>query len=128
MTRQEVFDLAYRQYAVAPEYLWDNENAVLRRRDNRKWFAAVLRVPGEKLGIMDKEMVDILNVKSDPVLIGSLHSRAGYFGAYHMNKENWISILLGKEELDESIRNLLSLSYDLTAPKKRGSGLSSEGL
>ncbi len=37
-----------------------------------------------------------------------------------MNKEKWVSVLLGREELDESINDLLVLSYELTAPKKRG--------
>ena len=36
-----------------------------------------------------------------------------------MNKEKWLSIQLGKPELDDAIKDLLSLSYELTAPKKR---------
>ena len=35
-----------------------------------------------------------------------------------MNKEKWLSIQLGKPELDDAIKDLLSLSYELTAPKK----------
>ena len=63
--------------------------------------------------------MDVLNVKSDPLLIGSLRGQDGYFPAYHMNKEKWLSIQLGKPELDDAIKDLLSLSYELTAPKKR---------
>ena len=40
--------------------------------------------------------MDVLNVKSDPLLIGSLRGQDGYFPAYHMNKEKWLSIQLGK--------------------------------
>ena len=29
------------------------------------------------------------------MLIGSLRGQKGYFPAYHMNKEKWISVLLG---------------------------------
>ena len=36
-----------------------------------------------------------------------------------MNKEKWLSIQLGKPELDDAIKDLLSLSHELTAPKKR---------
>lgn len=54
----------------------------------------------------------------DPVLIGSLLPLPGYFSAYHMNKENWISILLGESDLDKNIRNLLQMSYELTEEKK----------
>ena len=63
--------------------------------------------------------MDVLNVKSDPLLIGSLRGQDGYFSAYHMNKEKWLSIQLGKPELDDAIKDLLSLSHELTAPKKR---------
>ena len=47
---------------------------------------------------------DVLdNVKSDPLLIGSLRGQDGYFPAYHMNKEKWLSIQLGNPELDDAI-------------------------
>lgn len=71
------------------------------------------------MGLPKAGIVDVLNVKSDPLLIGSLRRQDGYFPAYHMNKEKWLSIQLGKPELDDAIKDLLSLSYELTAPKKR---------
>ena len=69
--------------------------------------------------LQEAGIIDVLNVKSDPLLIGSLRGQEGYFPAYHMNKEKWLSIQLGKPELDDAIKDLLSLSYELTAPKKR---------
>ena len=69
--------------------------------------------------LQEAGIIDILNVKSDPLLIGSLRGQEGYFPAYHMNKEKWLSIQLGKPELDDAIKDLLSLSHELTAPKKR---------
>ena len=120
MTRQELFDWVQQQYGTEPERPWHDRNAVLRRKDNDKWYGVVLEVAGEKLGLTGDGIVDVLNVKSDPMLIGSLRGQDGYFPAYHMNKEKWISVLLGKPELDDSIKDLLALSYELTAPKKRG--------
>lgn len=119
MTRQELFDWVQQQYGTAPEYPWHDWNAVLRRKDNDKWYGVVLEVACEKLGLTGDGIVDVLNLKSDPMLIGSLRGQDGYFPAYHMNKEKWISVLLGKPELDDSIKDLLALSYELTAPKKR---------
>ena len=119
MTRQELFDWVQQQYGTELEYPWHDRNAVLRRKDNDKWYGVVLEVAGEKLGLTGDGIVDVLNVKSDPMLIGSLRGQNGYFPAYHMNKEKWISVLLGREELDESIKDLIALSYELTAPKKR---------
>ena len=94
-------------------------NAVLRHNDNNKWYGVVLEVSADKLGLPKAGIVDVLNVKSDPLLIGSLRGQDGYFPAYQMNKEKWLSIQLGKPELDDAIKDLLSLSYELTAPKKR---------
>ena len=81
----------------------------------------VLEVSADKLGLPEAGIIDVLNVKSDPLLIGSLRGQEGYFPTYHMNKGKWISIQLGKPELDDAIKDLLSLSYELTAPKKRNS-------
>ena len=78
-----------------------------------------LEVSADKLGLPEVGIIDVLNVKSDPLLIGSLRGQDGYFPAYHMNKEKWLSIQLGKPELDDAIKDLLSLSHELIAPKKR---------
>lgn len=119
MTRQELFDWVQQQYGTEPEYPWHDRNAVLRRKDNEKWYGVVMEVPSEKLGLHEDGIMDVLNVKSDPMLIGSLRGQDGYFPAYHMNKEKWISVLLDRPEVDDSIKDLLALSYELTAPKKR---------
>ena len=63
--------------------------------------------------------VDILNVKCDPVLSGSLRVRPGILPAYHMNKENWISILLDGTVEKEQVLTLLDMSYELTASRKK---------
>ena len=119
MTRQELFTWIRQQYGTEPEYPWHDRNAVLRHKDNNKWYGVVLEVSADKLGLPEAGIMDVLNVKSDPLLIGSLRVQDGYFPAYHMNKEKWISIQLGKPELDDAIKDLLSLSHELTAPKKR---------
>ena len=50
------------------------------------WKSAVI-----KIGLTGEGEVDILNVKCDPILSGSLRMQPGFFPAYHMNKEKWIS-------------------------------------
>ena len=44
MTRQELFALAEKRYGTAPDYPWQDNNAVLRRKDNEKWYAVVLKL------------------------------------------------------------------------------------
>ena len=119
MTRQEVFNWCRQQYGTEPEYPWNDWNAVLRHTDNQKWYGLIMEVSRDKLGLSGDGEVDILNVKSDPMLIGSYRTQEGFFAAYHMNKENWISILLDKPELDDAIKKFLALSFELTTPKKK---------
>lgn len=117
MGREDLFDWVKKQYGTDPDYPWKDENAVLRHQENNKWYGLVMKVGADKLGIADKTEVTILNVKCDPMMIGSLRTQPGFFPAYHMNKDSWISILLNESKLDETIKNLVAMSYRLTAPK-----------
>ena len=53
MDRQMVFDYINKTYRTPPEYPWRryDSNAVFRHADNRKWFALVMDVQGDKLGL-----------------------------------------------------------------------------
>ena len=121
--RRVVFDYAKENYGTEPEYLWEKtpDSAVLRHSSNNKWYAAVLDVQKNKLGLEGNEVVDILDVKCDPMMIGSLTQKDGYFKAYHMNKEKWITVILDGTVPNEEIFALIDLSYELTdvKPKKR---------
>ena len=119
MTRQYVFDWCSQQYGTEEDYPWFDSNAVLRHANSKKWYGVVLVVDGRKLGLDEDGIVNVLNVKCDPIMIGSLRLQDGFFPAYHMNKDTWISILLDRPELDESIKDLLNLSYELTRSKAK---------
>ncbi|MBQ8638512.1 MAG: MmcQ/YjbR family DNA-binding protein [Lachnospiraceae bacterium] len=118
MNRQDVFDWVKQQYGTEPDYPWTDNNAVLRHQENRKWYGVLLEVEKRKLGLEEEGMVDVLNVKCDPVLVGFLQTQQGFHPAWHMNKEKWISIRLDGSVPGEEIRNLISHSYELTAGKK----------
>ena len=66
-----------------------------------------------------QQPVDIVNLKCDPLLIGSLRMEPGFYPAYHMNKDNWITAALDGSAPDDTIRMLLEMSYAATAPKLR---------
>lgn len=93
--KDALFSFVNEHYGIEPDYPFsDDASAVLRHPENRKWFALVMRVPKSKFCIKSDNAVDILNLKSDPILIGSLRLKDGFFPAYHMNKEKWITIFL----------------------------------
>lgn len=119
--RNIIFDYARETYGTEPEYLWEKtpDTAVLRHSSNKKWYAAVLDVRRDKLGLKGDGVVDILDVKCDPMLIGSLIEKDGYCRAYHMNKEKWITIILDGTVPNEEIFGLIDLSYELTDVKRK---------
>ncbi len=119
MTRQEVFEYCRQQYGTEPDYPWQDGNAVLRHRDNNKWYGLVMEVGRDKLGMSGDGEVNVLNVKCDPALAGSLRMQPGFFPAYHMNKEKWLSILLEGPQPDDEVKRLIDLSYQLTEAKKK---------
>ena len=77
-----------------------------------------MNVSKRKLGLPEDKAVEILDVKCDPILLGSLLGREGFLPAYHMSKSSWVSILLDGSVPPEEIRDLLTISYDLTKKKK----------
>lgn len=117
MTKEALFHWVEREFDVKPDYPWEERNAVLRHGDSRKWFALVLEVERGKLGLHGQGKVEVLNVKGDPRIIGSLKGQPGYFPAYHMNKEQWLSILLDGPVGEGQIQELLRMSYELTRGK-----------
>ena len=115
MTRKEFFELMEDEFAVEPDYPFDKDfdSAVWRHKDNRKWFALLMKVPRFRLGFDSTEIVELLDIKCDPLLRASLLQIKGVIPAYHMNKVHWISVIL--EEIDEeSLKTILEMSFALT--------------
>lgn len=128
MDRQTVFEWIKRKYGTDPDYPWKDSNAVLRHRENKKWFALIMEVGRDKLGLPEEGTVDVMNVKCDPMLIGSLRTQPGFLPAYHMNKDQWISILLDGTAPEEEIKSLIAMSYELTNPKKKAAKMKRKNL
>lgn len=106
-------------YGVAGEHPFakDPGTCVFRHRGNRKWFAVIMEIPKEKLGLDRGGAIDVVNFKCDPRLIGSFREEKGIYPAYHMSKAHWLTVALDETAGDDPIRFLLDMSYDLT---KRG--------
>lgn len=88
---------------------------VLRHKDTNKWFGLIMTVEKRKLGIDDNEILDIIDIKADPEIITILTESSGYFPAYHMNKNHWITIVLDGSIEEKQIRKLVKDSYILTS-------------
>lgn len=119
MRREELINHIANIYSTDVEYPWASapKYAVFRHQFNRKWFAVIMDLPKEKLGLHEDGIIDILNLKCDPILIGNLRNEKGFFPAYHMNKNYWISVALDGTVDADKIKWLLDLSFDLTNKK-----------
>ncbi len=120
MTKTALIQYIAEAYGTEPEYPWPKypEDRVFRHSSNQKWFALMMDVPKEKMGVPGTGLMEVLNVKSSPILISALRGEAGIYPAYHMNKENWLSIDIQAAD-EEKLKWLLGISYDLTSVKKK---------
>lgn len=128
----------------------DNANAIFRHTDNDKWFGALLTVKQSKLkhtpspaasqpaaatassasaGSQVKvpadsappdSFVEVLNLKAPADQIPELTTHPGIYQAWHMNKKHWISVLLNNTLTDDSVWELIEISYHLTLTGKSG--------
>lgn len=105
------------RYGVDPEFPWSRwpSYAVFRHRGNRKWFGVVMNVPPARLGLEGDDEVDILNVKVEPDDAVVLRLADSILPAYHMNKENWISVVIDGNVPDDLLLDLLETSHRLTS-------------
>ena len=120
--RNAVFDYIKEKYNVLPEYPWKkyDSNAVFRHGDNNKWFALVMDVHKEKLGMAGEESVAVINLKTDDMFFKDmLIQQPGIMPAYHMNKQHWITALLDGTVSKEQVCDLIDMSFMATASKKR---------
>ena len=108
-------------YGAVAEYMWEKYPAfaVYRHHNNKKWFAVIMEIPKSKIGLKDDGLVNVVNLKCDPLLIGSLLLEDGIHKGYHMNKNYWITLCLDGSVDEEKIKWLLDMSFDLTATKSK---------
>ena len=119
MNREKLIKYISESYGAQADYPFMQypDVAVFRHANNKKWFAVVMNVQKSKLGIKSEGAVDILNLKCDPILAGSLRNEDGFYPAYHMSKTNWISAALDGSANADKIKWLIDISFELTARK-----------
>lgn len=75
-----------------------------------------MAVPGIKLGLETAQDIEIIDLKFNKgQALDFAESNTSIFPAYHMNKNNWITLILDGSLKDETIFELIRKSYLLTA-------------
>ena len=106
---QQIIAYTKEKYQDNLEYLWSKfpEYAVLRRKDNQKWYAVIMVVKKDKIGLTGDGKIEIMNVRGEPEEIKNIIDGKKFFPAYHMNKKSWVTIGLESSlEVSEIIKRL----------------------
>lgn len=126
MKGRDKLDRAAWETYIVQTYSAEKDNPWIRfpkytvfRHVNQKWFAVIMEVPRSKLGLQGNDSLEVINLKCQPALIGSLRGETGIFPAYHMNKEHWITVTLDGSVPTETIQMLLDMSFEATASKRK---------
>jgi predicted DNA-binding protein (MmcQ/YjbR family) len=121
MTLEDLHEYIASQYGAEPAHLFrqDPTIAIFKRPDNKKWFAATKDIEYRTLGIEKDGRAGIVNVKLDPLIVASLKTREGFRPAYHMNRENWITILLDGAVEDGEVCTCLDMSFGNVGTKAK---------
>ena len=117
MTREEFEKFVDETYGIKADYPWgDGDTGVFRHGSNKKWFAIVMDLTMDKFGGDKQKKADVVNVKCAPSMIDSFCLDKGVYRAYHMNKANWVSIVLDLAD-DNETKMLVDMGYSMTMQK-----------
>lgn len=102
------------KYHDKPEFLWDKfpRYGVFRNQNNDKWYSIIMNIDKYKITNGTGE-IEIIDLKVDEDSIKSLLKKKGFYEGYHMNKKNWITIILDDTISDEEIQKRIDDSYQL---------------
>ncbi len=115
MNRCELEAYLADNYNTEGEYLFARyPNFQVFRHGEKKWFAVLMDIPREKLGLSGASMISVVNLKCDPRLIGAFRMEPGIFPGWHMNKAHWLTVALDGTVEGDKIKFLLDMSYELT--------------
>lgn len=120
---RSVINYVSEKYGDTLEFLWKStpDNAVCRRKDNQKWYAAILTVKRNRIGLDGDEKIEIIDLRISPDEVEQTIDFKQFFPGYHMNKKSWYTICLDGSVPDEEIFRRIDVSYRLAKKKSPGS-------
>lgn len=111
---KEIISYVKETYGDELEFLWKNSNnAIWRRKDNKKWYGALLFLSKRKLGFDSDEVVEIIDLRLSYDNIKNLIDHTNYFPGWHMNKKYWYTMILDERLTTDEICKRIDESYTL---------------
>ncbi len=112
---QMAIEYVRKTYGDELEFLWKKfpDNAIWRRKDNQKWYGAILTVNGRKIGLNTDKIVEIIDLRMEASNRDSMLSKEHYYPGWHMNKKSWYTLVLDDCISDEEMKLRITESYEL---------------
>lgn len=112
---KRVIEFVRRTFGDELEFLWEkfDDNAVWRRKDTQKWYAAILTVQKCKLGVNSGEKAEIIDLRIQREKMDALLSKPNFYPGWHMNKKSWFTVILDGSVPDSELFALIQNSYAL---------------
>ena len=119
-SRAQLLRFAEIRFGTQADYPWQKypEYAVLRHARGGKWYALIFDLPVAKITGQGDGNVEVMNIKCGAEVIDLLLAEPGVYPAWHMNKDHWVSVILG-EVAQEAAEEWLTRSFQLTGGFKR---------
>lgn len=110
-----ITNLIINKYHDIPEFIWDKfpGYGIFRNSSNNKWYSLIMNINKRKIDEGNEE-IEVLNIKLNEDKIKYLLDRKGFYKAYHMNKKNWITIILDNTLKDKEIMSYIEESHKFT--------------
>lgn len=116
---KEVIKYVKEKYNDDLEFLWEkyDNNAIVRNKKNNKWYAAILTIKENKLGLFGNNDIEIIDLMYQKDQIERIIDYKKIFPGYHMNKKSWITIKLGGSFPLQELYKLIDNSYNISINK-----------
>lgn len=113
---RQIIKYVEEKYNNKLEFLWIKfpKYAIFRHKENKKWYAILMSLEENKLGIESDKIIDIVVLKNNRDNIINLIDNEKYFAGYHMNKRNWFTIKLDDSVPIKEIYYFIDESYIIT--------------
>ena len=95
MNRSQLDKYITDYYGVRAERLFEKNPGfqVYRHNDTKKWFAMIMDLPESRLGLDGQKITDVV-ISEATLSYRVAEAGRAFYPAYHMNKENWITVAL----------------------------------
>ena len=96
----------------------DEDIRIFRLKQNRKWYGIAMQIPAKKLGFAGDNEIFGLCVRVEKGCAEKYIDHMLVFPAYHMNKKNWVNLVLDDRLTQEEILDYLLRSRSIVIAGK----------